>query len=120
MMSDKLLRTLANFEQWRDNKPARNSATPKHLCQQATALLSHYSKTTIVTKLRLSSDQFNRWSLVYKKSNEPPHYFVPLPQVQPLPETLSIELKFKNGNQLILSGELSEQVVAQLIEAVKS
>lgn len=119
MMSDKLLRTFANFEQWRDNKQSRNSATPKHLCQQATALLSHYSKTTIVTKLRLSSDQFNRWCLVYKTSDEAPH-FVPLPQVQPLPETLSIELKFKNGNQLILSGELSEQVVAQLIEAAKS
>ena len=119
MMSDELLRTIAHFEQWRDNKPARNSATPKHLCQQATALLSHYSKTTIVTKLRLSSDQFNRWCLAYKTSDEAPH-FVPLPQVQPLPETLSIELKFKNGNQLILSGELNEQVVAQLIEAVKS
>jgi hypothetical protein len=118
MMSDELLRTIANFEQWRDNKPARNSATPKHLCQQATALLSHYSKTTIVTKLRLSSDQFNRWCLAYKTPDEAPH-FVPLPKVQPLLETLSIELKFKNGNQLILSGDLNEQVVAQLIEAVK-
>ncbi len=119
MMSDKLINTLANFEQWRDNKPARNSATPEHLCQQAVALLSHYSKTTIVTTLRLSSDQFNRWSLAYKVPDELPH-FVPLPQVQPLPEPLSIELKFINGNQLILSGELSEQVMALLIEAVKS
>ena len=119
MMSDKLLDTLANFELWRSNKPARNSATPQHLCQQATALLSHYSKTTIVTKLRLSSDQFNRWCLVYKASDEPAH-FVSLPHAQPLPEILSVELKFKNGNQLILSGELNEQVVTQLIEAVKS
>lgn len=60
MMSDKLLNTLANFEQWRDNKPARNSATPQHLCQQAVALLSHHSKTTIITKLHLSTEQFNR------------------------------------------------------------
>lgn len=119
MMPDKLLNALANFEQWRSNKPARNSATPQHLCQQAIALLSHYSKTTIVTKLRLSTEQFNRWCLAYKTSDEPPH-FVPLPQVQSLSETLSIELKFKNGNQLILSGELNEQVMAQLIEAVKS
>ena len=119
MMSDKLLNTLANFELWRDNKPARNSATPDHLCQQAVALLSHYSKTTIVTTLRLSSDQFNRWSLAFKVPDELPH-FVPLPQVQPLPESLSIELKFINGNQLILSGELNEQMMAQLLEAVKS
>ena len=119
MMSDKLLNTLANFERWRDNKPARNSATPKHLCKQAVALLSHYSKTTIVTTLRLSSDQFNRWSLAFKVPDELPH-FVPLPQVQPLPESLSIQLKFINGNQLILSGELNEQMMAQLIEAAKS
>ncbi len=119
MMSDKLLSTLANFEQWRSSKPARNSATPLHLCQQAIALLSHYSKTTIVTQLRLSSEQFNRWCLADKVSDEPP-YFTHLPQVQSLSEPLSIELKFRNGNQLILSGELNEQVVAQLIEAVKS
>ena len=119
MMSDKLLDTLANFEQWRNNKPARNSATPKYLCQQAVALLSHYSKATIVTKLRISTEQFNRWSLVDKAPDEHLH-FVPLPQVQSLSETLSIELKFRNGNQLILSGELNEQIVAQLIEAVKS
>ena len=119
MMSDKLLKTLANFKQWRDNKPARNSATPEHLCQQAVALLPHYSKTTIATTLRLSSEQFNRWSIAYKVPDELPH-FVPLPQVQPLPETLSIEVKFINGNQLILSGELNEQVMAQLIEAAKS
>lgn len=119
MMPDKLLSTLANFEQWRANKPARNSATPQHLCQQAIALLSHYSKITIVTKLRLSSEQFNRWCLAYKTPDEYSH-FIPLPQVQSLFETLSIELKFRNGNQLILSGELTEQVVAQLIEAVKS
>lgn len=119
MMSDKLLKTLAHFEQWRDNKPTRNSATPEHLCQQAVALLPHYSKTTIVTTLRLSSDQFNRWSLAYKVPDESPH-FVPLPQVQPLSAPLSIELKFINGNQLILSGELNEQVMAQLIEAVKA
>ncbi len=119
MMSDKLLNTLANFEQWRDNKPTRNSATPKYLCLQAVALLSHYSKTTIVTKLRLSTEQFNRWCLVHKAPDEPPH-FIPLPHAQSLPETLSIEVKFINGNQLILSGELNEQLVTQLIEAVKS
>ena len=119
MMSDKLLNTLAHFEQWRDNKLARNSATPEHLCKQAVTLLSHYSKTTIVTTLRLSSEQFNRWLLAYKVPDELPH-FVPLPQVLPLPESLSIELKFINGNQLILSGELNEQMMAQLIEAAKS
>ena len=51
MMPDKLINTLNNFEQWRANKPARNSAT---------------------------------------------------------------------GNALTLSGELDEQLVAQLIEAAKS
>ena len=65
MMSDKLLNTLANFEQWRANKPAQNNAPPKHLCRQAIVLLSHYSKSIIVTKFRLSSDQLNRWCLAF-------------------------------------------------------
>jgi hypothetical protein len=119
MMSDKLLNTLANFEQWRSNKPAINTATPEHLCLQAIALLSDYSKTTIVTTLRLSSEQFNRWSLTHNAPDMLPD-FVPLPQVQSLPEHFSLEVKFINGNQLILSGGVNEQVMAQLIEAAKS
>ena len=118
MMPDNLLNTLANFEQWRSNKLAKNSATPQHLCRQAVALLSYYSKTTIVTKLRISTEQFNRWCLVDKAPDESLH-FIPLPQVPSLPEAISIEVKFRNGNQLIFSGELNEQVITQLIEAVK-
>ena len=93
--------------------------TPKHLCLQAIALLSHYSKTAIVTKLRISTEQFNRWCITYKSPDELPH-FIPLPQVTSLSTPLSIELKFTNGNALTLSGELDEQLVAQLIEAAKS
>ena len=119
MMPDKLINTLNNFEQWRANKPARNSATPKHLRLQAIALLSHYSKTAIVTKLRISTEQFNRWCITYKSPDELPH-FIPLPQVTSLSTPLSIELKLTNGNALTLSGELDEQLVAQLIEAAKS
>lgn len=119
MMSDKLINTLANFEQWRDNKPARNSAIPKHLCLQAIALLSHYSKTAIVTKLRISTEQFNRWCITYKSPDELPH-FIPLPNVTSLSAPLSVELKLTNGNALTFSGELNEQLIAQLIEAVKS
>ncbi|PKG36892.1 hypothetical protein, partial [Psychromonas sp. Urea-02u-13] len=118
MMSDKLLSTLANFEQWRANKPARNTATPKHLRQQAVALLSHYSKTKIVTTLRISTEQFNYWRTEDEPS-EHPHDFIPLPKMHSLPNAASIELKFINGNQLILSGDLNLRVVAQLIEAVK-
>ena len=119
MMPEQLRKPLTNFEQWRANKPARNSATPEHLRLQALALLSHYSKTTIVTKLRISTEQFNRWCLAHKTPNELPH-FIQLPPVQSLPDSLSIELKFRNGNELIFSGELNEQIVAQLIEAAKS
>jgi hypothetical protein len=72
MMPDKLLNTLANFEQWRANKPARNSETPKRLRQQAVALLAHYSKTTIVTKLRISTEQFNHWRLTHQIPDKMP------------------------------------------------
>ena len=118
MMSDKLLDTFANFEQWRANKSARNTATPEHLRLQATALLSSYSKTTIVTKLRISTEQFNHWCLANKAPDESPQ-FIHLPQVQPLPEALSIEVTFNNGNQLVFSGEVNAQVIRQLIEAAK-
>ena len=118
MMPDKLLNAFANFEQWRANKLARNTATPKHLRLQAIALVSHYSRTTIVSKLRISIEQLNRWSLADKAPDKSPQ-FVHLPQETLLPETLSIELKFSNGNQLVFSGELNERVLTQLIEAVK-
>ena len=117
-MSDKLLNTFANFEQWRSQKSARNSATPEHLCRQAVALLSHYSKTKIVTKLRISTEQFNRWCLLDKAPDESSQ-FIQLPQIPPSPEAISIEAKFSNGNQLIVSGKLDEHVITQLIEAVK-
>lgn len=118
MMPDKLLNTLANFEQWRNNKPSRSSATPEHLRQQAIALLSHYSKTAIVKKLRISNEQFNTWLTAYPSTDASPH-FISLPNVTQVTESLSIELKFNNGNCLTASGELSESLLAQLIEVVK-
>lgn len=119
MMPDNLLNTLANFEQWRDNKPSRSSATPEYLRQQAIALLPHYSKTVIVKELRISHEQFNAWLTAYSSIDASPH-FISLPNVTPITESLSIELKFNNGNGLTLSGALSETLLAQLIEAIKS
>ncbi|EKO3619209.1 hypothetical protein NM432_18475 (plasmid) [Vibrio metschnikovii] len=119
MMPDKLLNTLANFEQWRSNKPSRGSAIPENLRQQAIALLSHYSKTTIVKKLRISHEQFNTW-LTANSSNDVSNHFISLPNTTPITELLSIDLKFNNGNSLAVSGEVSQTRFTQLIEAIKS
>ena len=119
MMPDKLLNTLANFEQWRNNKPSRSSATPENLRQQAIALLPYYSKTVIVKKLRISNEQFNTWLTANSSTDASPH-FISLPNATPITQSLSIDLKFNNGNCLTASGELSETLLAQLIEAIKS
>lgn len=119
MMPDKLLNTLANFEQWRSNKPSRGSAIPENLRQQAIALLSHYSKTTIVKKLRISHEQFNTW-LTANSSNDVSNHFISLPNTTPITELLSIDLKFNNGNSLAVSGEVSQTRFTQLIETIKS
>lgn len=119
MMPDKLLNTLANFEQWRNNKPSRNSATPEHLRQQAITLLPRYSKTAIVKKLRISNEQFNTWLTAYSSTDASPH-FISLPNATQITESLSIDLKFNNGNCLTVSGELNESLLALLIEAIKS
>ena len=119
MMPDKLLNTLANFEQWRNNKPSRSTAIPAHLRQQAIALLPHYSKTVIVKKLRITNEQFNTW-LTAKSSNDASPHFISLPNATLITESLSVDLKFNNGNCLTASGKLSETLLAQLIEAIKS
>lgn len=117
-MSDKLLTTLANFEQWRLTKTARGIATPLNLRLEAIELLSQYSISTIVTTLRLSYEQLNSWRQVDNSGDNNAH-FITLPQEPISSAAISIELKFVNGNQLALSGELNEHVILQLIEAVK-
>jgi hypothetical protein len=125
MMSDQLTNTVAAFQQWRSNKPARSSATPSYLRQQAVALLPHYSQSIIATTLRISGTQLKHWRLAHQALNDTTH-FIPLPSLQsePLPSqstpALSFEVNLTNGNQFSVSGALDCQLITQLIEAIRS
>ena len=103
MMSDQLTNTVTAFQQWRSNKPARSSATPSYLRQQAVALLPHYSQSIIATTLRISGTQLKHWRLAHQELNDTTH-FIPLPSLQSesLPSSipaLSFEVNLTNGNQ---------------------
>ena len=124
MMSDQLTDTVAAFQQWRTNKPARSSATPSHLRKQAVALLPHYSQSTIATALRISGSQLKHWRLAHQELNDTTH-FIPLPSLQsePLPlviPSLSFEVSLTNGNQFSVSGAVDCQLITHLIEAIRS
>jgi hypothetical protein len=119
MMSDQLANTVAIFEQWRSDKSSKSAATPIHLRQQAVALLPHYSKNTVATRLRIRGGQLKRWHLALQAPDEPNH-FIQLPEPQVPPTSLSIEINLENGNQLFISGELNNLLITQVIEAIKS
>ena len=63
-MSDLLSNIIADFEQWRRNKPVKHSPTPQHLRQQVVALLPHYPRNKITASLRISGAQLKQWCAV--------------------------------------------------------
>lgn len=121
MMSDKLAQTVAAFEQWRLEKTGKSSSTPIRLRKQAVALLTHYSKNSISTALRISGTQFKRWRIDYQPT-EPLTEFIPLPMLtdMSLSKSLALEVKLANGDQLSLAGELSIEQIIHLTLAIKS
>jgi hypothetical protein len=121
MMSDQLADTLAAFDAWRNSKPTKSNATPVTLRQQAVALFPHYSKSIIAKALRISGGQFKRWQL---ECQPLPHTsaFISLPSPPniALSQSLSLEVNFANGHQLLFAGDLNIEQILPLLEAIKS
>ena len=121
MMSDQLSDTLGAFELWRKNKPSKSAATPINLRQQAVALLSNYSKTTIAKYLSISGTQFNHWQQLFQPQSDE-LCFISLPPLDDISSSqpLSLEINLANGHQMLLSGDLIIEQLIPLLEAIKS
>jgi len=120
MISDKLTQTVTAFEQWRLEKTGKSTSTPVHLRKQDVALLTHYSKNSISTALRISGTQFKRWRIDYQPT-EPLTEFIPLLMLTDITpnKSLALEDKLANGEQLSLGGKLSTEQIIHLTLAIK-
>lgn len=123
MMLDKLAYTVTAFQHWRSNKPSKCTATPHSLRLQAVELLPDYSLRTVAKKLQITSDQLKQWQLTLQPSQDVTH-FVSLPvlpheQLPSLAQPLSFDVSLANGNQFSVSGALNNQLIMQLIGAIK-
>ncbi len=119
MTNQDQLTLVANaFAQWRQTRPHRSTAIPDSLRQQAVALQTHYTKGKIINILRLSGSQLTAWTQQTKPDD---HHtdFIPLPSATAsAKEPLNLELSFRNGCQLRLSGDISPALLTALAQSV--
>ena len=122
---DQISKVVAAFEQWRETRISRKTATPKPLRKKAVALKSHYSSSQITSALRISGTQLKQWS-EEGKALEQTVDFVQLPvsfdhQTDQIQNTeLKLELSFTQGEQLRLSGQVTTTLLATLIKELRA
>lgn len=115
---EQLSRVITAFEQWRRNKKSRQ--TPTLLRQQAVALLDNYSFCKITSALRISGTQLKNWAASLQADNKPePFVHLPL-SVTPQHKSLDLQLHFRHGEQLTLSGDISLSLITAMIQEMKS
>ena len=118
--SDQLSLVVAAFEQWRLSKNGRPTATPLPLRHQAVALLDSYAACNIVKALRLSGSQLKSWASASSVCAQPP-VFVHLPLTSaPSHPAFSVALHFRQGGQLMLSGDISPQLLGMLVREMNT
>ena len=114
---EQLSSVIAAFEQWRHNKNGRQTPTP--LRQQAVTLLDNYSSSKITSALRISGTQLKQWagSLQVVNKHDP---FVHLPLSSSTQhKSLNLQLHFRHGEQLTLSGDISLSLITAMIQEMK-
>ena len=117
---EQLSSVIAAFEQWRHHKKARQAPTPAPLRQQAVALLDNYAASKITSALRISGTQLKQWADSLPVANKPdPFIHLPL-SVNPQHKSLNLELHFRHGEQLTLSGDISSSLITAMIQEMKS
>lgn len=116
---EQLSSVIAAFEQWRHNKNGRQTATPEPLRQQAVALLDNYSSSKITSALRISGTQLKQWTESLQVTNNPdPFVHLPL-STSAQHKSLNLQLHFRHGEQLTLSGDLSLSLITAMIQEMK-
>ena len=117
---EQLSSVIAAFEQWRHNKKERQASTPAPLRQQAVALLDNYASSKITSALRISGTQVINWAELLTVSNKPdPFIHLPLSAKSQV-QSLNLELHFRHGEQLTLSGDISSSLITAMIQEMKS
>ena len=116
---EQLSRVITAFEQWRHNKIERQASTPAPLRQQAVALLDNYASSKITSALRISGTQLKNWAESLTVANKPdPFVHLPLSS-NGQPNSLNLQLHFRHGEQLILSGDISLSMLTAMIQEMK-
>ena len=116
---EQLSSVIAAFEQWRHNKKERQASTPAPLRQQAVALLDNYASSKITSALRISGTQLKNWAESLTVANKPdPFVHLPLSS-NGQPNSLNLQLHFRHGEQLILSGDISLSMLTAMIQEMK-
>ena len=117
---EKLSSVIAAFELWRHNKNGRQTPTPAPLRQQAVALLDNYSSSKITSLLRISGTQLKQWVGSLQVANKPdPFLHLPLSS-DTQHKSLNLQLHFRHGEQLTLSGDISLDLIMAMIQGMKS
>ena len=112
------------FAQWHQERASVKSKTPAALRAQALALLPHYRKSVVAKALGIRSENLRRWSLATDKDTPSQHQkqdsaFIALPAEQQCTAgELSLNLTFKRGEQLQLTGDVPAALILSLVEAV--
>ena len=117
---EQLSRVVIAFEQWRKNRKGRQARTPTSLRQQAVALLDNYSSSKITSLLRISGTQLKQWVGSLQVANKPdPFVHLPLSS-DTQHKSLNLQLHFRHGEQLTLSGDISLDLIMAMIQEMKS
>lgn len=118
---NKLIVTVNAFEQWRNTRVNSGARIPEPLRQQAVALLDHYSISKITKALRVSHSQLKDWAGLTSQTNNSTRFVkLPVSNENPEPDKLNLELRFNNGCQLRLGGELSPTIISSLVQLLAS
>ena len=115
--SEQLSSVIAAFEQWRHHKNGRQTPTP--LRQQAVALLDNYSSSKITSALSISGTQLKHWAESLQVAETPvPFVHLPLSSSAQY-KSLNLQLHFRHGEQLTLSGDISLSLITAMIQEMK-
>jgi len=112
------LETVAHyFAAWRQNRSSKKEPIPESLKKMAAGLKNRYPVGQIKTALNVNSSMLKRWSNDYATSCSSPQ-FLPLPPIAA--DTVSdktspaLKLEYPNGMRLILSGEITNDMLLSL------
>jgi len=90
------------------------------LCEQAVALLHHYSSSQITSALRVSGTQLKQWRKSAVPFEVKPQFVHLAISDSPTQSSVNVELCFTSGDEMHLSGVVDSDLLISLVGAMKS